>query len=63
MPLGNACPWSISIHKFIHTFAKYNLQIPNTNAVPISIAVAVAVAMAKPLLKLCPWPMPMLSRC
>jgi len=40
------CTWPISIHKFIHTLAKYNLQIPNTNAVPISIAVADANANA-----------------
>jgi len=53
MPLANACPWSISIHKFIYNFAK--LQMPNTNAMPISIAVAVAVPMAEP--------MPMLSHC
>jgi len=36
-----------------------NLQMPNTNAMPISIsiAVAVAVAVAEPM------PMPMLSHC
>jgi len=43
-PLPRLCSWSISIHRFIHTFAKYNLQMPNTNAMPISIAVAVAVS-------------------
>jgi len=63
MPLGNACPWSISIHKFIHTFAKYNLQMPNTNAVPISIDVAVPVAVSEPMPMLCPWLMPMPSHC
>jgi len=53
MPFANACPWSISIHKFIDTFAK--LQMPNTNAMLISIAVAVAVPVAEL--------MPMLSHC
>ena len=52
----------VNLNAQIHTFAKYNLQIPNTNAMPISIAVAMAVAMAEPLPKLCPWlmlmPMP-----
>jgi len=46
-PLPKLCPWSISIHRFIYTFAKYNLQMPNTNAMPISIAVAVTIAMAE----------------
>jgi len=59
-PLPKLCPWSISIHRFIHTFAKYNLQMPNTGAVPISISVAVTIAMAKPLPTLCPWLMLML---
>ena len=47
-PLPKLCPWSISIHRFIHTFAKYNLQMPNTNAMPISIAVVVPSALSKP---------------
>jgi len=34
------------MHKFIHTFAKYNLQMPNINAMPIAIAVAMPVAIA-----------------
>jgi len=53
----------VNLNAQIHTFAKYNLQMPDTNAMPISIAVAVAVAMAEPLPKLCPWPMPRLSHC
>jgi len=32
------------MHKFIHTFAKYNLQVPNTNAVAVPIANANAIA-------------------
>jgi len=40
------CPLPISIHKFIHTFAKYNLQISNTNDVPIAVAKAVPFANA-----------------
>ena len=45
-PLPKLCPWSISLHKFIYTFVIYNLQMPNTNAVPISISVAVLIAVA-----------------
>jgi len=52
-PLPTLClwpmHWPISMHKFIHTFAKYNLQMPNANAAPI------ANANAKPLPRLCPW--------
>ena len=40
------------MHKFIHSFAQYNIQMPNTNAVTVPIAVAIA----EPLLRLCPWP-------
>jgi len=44
VPIVVACPWPISMHKFIHTFAKYNLQMPNTNAMPIAISMAVPIA-------------------
>jgi len=36
------CPWPISMHKFFYTFAKYNLQMPNTNAMPDANAVPMA---------------------
>jgi len=39
------CPWLISMHKFIHTFSQYNIQMPNANAVTVPIAVAIAEAM------------------
>jgi len=48
-PFADACLWPISIHKFIHTFAKYNLQVPDTNAMPVAVAVAIAIAKAVPL--------------
>jgi len=34
------CPWLMQ--KVIHTFAQYNIQMPNTNAVMVPIAVAIA---------------------
>jgi len=43
------------MHKFIHTFAQYNIQMPNTNAVTVPIAVAIS----EPLPRLCPWPISM----
>jgi len=53
----------VNLNAQIHTFAKYNLQIPNTNAMSISIAMAVPVAMAEPFPRLFPWPMLMPSHC
>jgi len=37
------------MHKFIHTFAKYNLQVPDTNTMPTAVAVPIAIAEPVPL--------------
>jgi len=42
MPWPMLCPWLISMHKFIHSFAQYNIQMPNTNAVTVPIFIAIA---------------------
>jgi len=57
MPLVNACPWSISKHKFIYTMAKLcPIPMPcSFHCCGCGWSRGWADANAKPLLKLCPW--------